>query len=446
DHEVNIKILLDSLVAGGQLNGGDRNPLLASMTDEVADLVLADNIAQNNLLGVSRTSALQMSSVHRRQIDELVAVRGLDRELEALPTDEELAQRRQAEHGLTSPELATLTAHVKLALKDDLLATGLPDSDTFAPRLPLYFPSRLRREFRSAIKKHPLRRQIVATMLANDTIDNGGITFAYRLAEDAGASSTDSIRAYAAVTEIFGLPDLWARIRGAGLDTTVEDQLILESCRLLDRASRWLLQNRPQPIAVGAEIARYSSDLRHLAPKVTGWLQGHQRDDLTTRSREAIALGAPKELVSRVYCLLDQFCLLDVSDIADIAERDVDEVAELYFAMDAHVGVDWLLTAVSGLARGDRWHSLARLALRDDLYGSLRQLTMEVLAGGEPHESPQEKINDWESTNASRLARARSALTEIFESGTLDLATLSVAARQVRSMVSGMGTRSEVGR
>ncbi|MFD4368113.1 NAD-glutamate dehydrogenase [Rhodococcus sp. NPDC058521] len=450
DHEVNIKILLDSLVGSGRLASADRNPLLASMTDEVADLVLADNIAQNNLLGVSRLSAPQMASVHRRQIDELVALRGVDRDLEALPTDEEIVRRRQMDQGLTSPELATLTAHVKLALGDDLLATDLPDSETFAPRLPRYFPSRLRKDFRSAIKSHPLRRQIVATMLANETIDNGGITFAYRLAEDAGASSTDSIRAYAAVTEIFGLPALWARIRDADLDTTNEDQLILETCRVLDRASRWLLQNRPQPIAVGAEIARYSSDLRHLGPKVSGLLQGHQRDDLRDRSREARALGVPEDLVAEVYCLLDQFCLLDVSDIADIAERDIDEVAELYFAMDAHIGVDWLLTAVSGLARGDRWHSLARLALRDDLYGSLRQLTMEVLEGGEPHETPQEKIEDWESTNASRLARARSALTEIFESGTLDLATLSVAARQVRSMVRsmvrGLGTRSEVGR
>lgn len=446
DHEVNIKILLDSLVGSGRLTVADRNPLLASMTDEVAELVLADNVAQNNLLGVSRLSAPQMASVHRRQIDHLVATRGLDRELESLPTDDELVRRRQSDHGLTSPELATLTAHVKLALKDELLATDLPDSETFAPRLPRYFPSRLRREYRTAIKSHPLRRQIVATMLANETIDNGGITFAYRLAEDAGASSTDAIRAYAAVTEIFDLPDLWARIRHAALDTDIEDQLVLESCRVLDRASRWLLQNRPQPIAVGAEIARYSSDLRHLAPKVTRWLQGHQRDDLNTRSREAVALGAPEDLVSEVYCLLDQFCLLDVSDIADIAERDIDEVAELYFAMDAHIGVDWLLTAVSGLARGDRWHALARLALRDDLYGSLRQLTMEVLAGGEPYESPQEKIDDWESTNASRLARARSALTEIFESGTLDLATLSVAARQVRSMVRSLGTGSEIGR
>ncbi|QTJ64948.1 NAD-glutamate dehydrogenase [Rhodococcus sp. ZPP] len=444
DHEVNIKILLDSLVNSGALPSEERNPLLASMTDEVADLVLADNVAQNNLLGVSRTSAVPMLTVHRRQIADLVKRRGLDRKIEVLPTDAEITRRRQAGQGLTSPELATLVAHVKLALKDDLLATDLPDSDTFAPRLPRYFPKILRERFRTAIKAHPLRRQIVATMLANETIDNGGITFAYRLADEAGASSTDAIRAYAAVTEIFALPDVWARIRSERLPAALEDDLILESGRVLDRASRWFLTNRPQPLAVGAEIARYSTDVRKMSPKVPHLLKGHQVEDLETRVRPLILRGAPEGIAFEVFRLLDLYCLLDISDVSDIAERDIDEVAELYYELDAHLGIDWLLSAVSTLARGDRWHSLARLALRDDLYSSLRQLTMEVLLGGEPDESPREKIDDWESTNASRLGRARSALTEIFESGTLDLATLSVAARQVRSMVRGVGTRSEV--
>ncbi|WP_072687815.1 NAD-glutamate dehydrogenase [Rhodococcus marinonascens] len=446
DHEVNIKILLDSLVSSGELREDERNPLLASMTDEVADLVLANNIAQNDLLGVARAHAVTRLSVNRRQIEHLASQRGLDRKLEALPTDEDIARRKQAGQGLTSPELATLTAHVKLTLEDDLLATDLPDSETFAPRLPRYFPTVLRERFRTAIKAHPLRRQIVATMLANETINNGGITYAYRLADEAGASSTDAIRAYAAVTEIFALPAVWGRIRAANMPADIEDELIIESSRVLDRASRWFLTNRPQPLAVGAEIARYSANFRALAQKVPKLVKGHQLVDLEARSGPLIVRGAPENIAFEVFRLLDLFCLLDISDIADIAERDIDEVAELYYELDAHLGIDWLLTAVSKLARGDRWHSLARLALRDDLYGSLRQLTMEVLMGGEPHETPQEKIDDWESTNASRLGRARSALTEIFESGTLDLATLSVAARQVRSMVRGVGTRSEVRR
>ncbi|QQM20132.1 NAD-glutamate dehydrogenase [Rhodococcus sp. P-2] len=446
DHEVNIKILLDSLVRSQLLPTQERNPLLASMTDDVAALVLADNIAQNALLGISRVTAPQMLGVHRRQLTDLTKARGLDRKLEALPTDKEIERRLEVGVGLTSPELATLTAHVKLSLKDDLLATELPDNDFFAQQIPQYFPTAVRDRFETEIKAHPLRRQIVATMLVNEVIDNGGITYAYRLAEETGASSTDSIRAYAAVREVFALDEVWSRIRSAGVSAEIENELIVESCRLLDRASRWFLANRPQPIAVGAEVARYSAAYRATAPLVPGLLAGHQLDDLLVRAQSVIDRGAPEALALDVFRLLDVYCLLDIADIADIADHDITEVAELYYALDAHLGIDWLLSAVSGLERGDRWHSLARLALRDDLYSSLRQLTMEVLAGGEPGESPQEKIDEWESTNASRLSRARAALVEIFESGTLDLATLSVAARQVRSMVRSMGTRSEVGR
>ncbi|AUM15666.1 NAD-glutamate dehydrogenase [Rhodococcus ruber] len=435
DHEVNIKILLDSMVTAGALAAADRNPLLESMTDEVGRIVLEDNISQNNLLGYSRTGAPTMLAVHQRLIADLVAERGIDRSLEALPGDAEIERRRLEGEGLTSPELSTLLAHVKLALADDLLDTDLPDSETFAGRLPGYFPRQLREPFRAGIRSHPLRRQIVATILANETVDNGGISYVYRLSEEAGASSTDAIRAYAAVTEIFDLPGVWARIRSADTTTAVADDLLLESHRVLDRASRWLLSNRPQPLAVGAEISRYRAMFARLAPRVGEWMQGHHVQDLKERAEPLLARGAPEELTWDVFRLLDQFPLLDVIDIADIAERDEAEVAELYYAMDAHMGIDWLLSAVTSLERGDRWHSLARLALRDELYGSLRTLTLDVLATAEPGESTREMIEDWELTNGSRLGRARSALEEIFLSGNLDLATLSVAARQVRSMV-----------
>ncbi|MEU5843831.1 NAD-glutamate dehydrogenase [Rhodococcus sp. NPDC047139] len=435
DHEVNIKILLDAMVTAGELAEQDRNPLLASMTDDVAALVLADNIDQNAVLGLERTVAPAMLGVHRRLIAALELDRELDRDLEALPDDAEFDRRAAAGEGLTSPELAQVLAHVKLALVDDLLATDLPDSETFAAALPAYFPQALRDRFRSGIRAHPLRRQIVATLLSNTTVDNGGPTYVYRLAEETGASATDAIRAYAAVTTIFGLPDLWEAIRVAGLPVHLEDDLVLESRRVLDRASRRLLSTRPQPLAVGAEISRYRDGFARLAPQVAQWMRGHHVEDFDRRTRPLLDRGAPEELTGNVFRLLDQFPLLDVVDIADITQRAETEVAELYYALDAHLGVDRLLTAVSGLERGDRWHSLARLALRDDLYGSLRSLVLDVLAGAEPGESTEEMLEDWESSNGSKLVRARAALEEIFASGSLDLATLSVAARQIRGMV-----------
>ncbi|MGN5239635.1 MULTISPECIES: NAD-glutamate dehydrogenase domain-containing protein [unclassified Rhodococcus (in: high G+C Gram-positive bacteria)] len=435
DHEVNIKILLDSMVTSGDLDLAERNPLLASMTDDVAELVLEDNIDQNGVLGLERASAPALLGVHQRLIAELEKERRIDRVLDALPDDTEIEQRRSDGEGLSSPELSQLLAHVKLSLVDDLLDTDLPDSDTFATRLPDYFPPALRTKFRTGIKAHPLRRQIVATILANDTVDNGGVSFVFRLCEETGASRTDAVRAFAAVTEIFGLRGIWNRIRSAGLPTELADELLLESRRVLDRASRWLLSNRPQPLAVGAEISRYRQLFANLAPMVGDWMRGHHVQDLEERTRRILSREVPPELVAMVYRLLDQFPILDVIDIADIVEREEDEVAELYYAMDAHLGIDRLLSAVTELARGDRWHSLARLALRDELYGSLRTLVLDVLAGAEPGETCPEMIEDWEMSNGSRLVRARSALDEIFASGSLDLATLSVAARQIRSMV-----------
>ena len=446
DHEVNIKILLDRLVISGALPESERNSLLAEMTDEVARLVLDDNVSQNYLMGLSRFDAPDMLNVYRRLISELEHRRGLDRELEALPTEREVANRRQNGDGLTSPELATLMAHVKLALKDDLLASDLPDIRAVTRRLPNYFPLPLRERFGKAIDAHPLKRQIVTTMLANEVVDLGGITYSYRLFEEVGATTTDAVRAFDAAAHIFDLHTIWKRIREAEAPTAALDDLERESKRTLDRASRWLLTNRPQPLAVGAEINRYSRGIRELRPRVRGWMVGWHLADTEAYAVKFHNRGAPPELTAEVLELLNLYPLLDVVDIADITEREGEEVGSLYYALYDHLGIDWMLTAITQLARGDRWHALARLALRDDLYGAMRALTMNVLVGGEPDESPQEKIAYWESTNQSRLARARAALAEIFESGTHDLATLSVAARQVRSMVRGAGPGTEVSR
>ncbi|WP_406236982.1 NAD-glutamate dehydrogenase [Nocardia sp. NBC_01009] len=446
DHEVNIKVLLDGVVSGGQLVEADRNPLLASMTDEVAQMVLQDNVSQNYLMGISRAEAPRMMNVHHRLIEHLQERRGIDRELEALPSDAEIKRRMEEGSGLASPELANLMAHVKLSLKADLLDTDLPDSTYFAARLPDYFPTPLRGRFGTAIKKHRLRREIVTTVVVNEMVDYGGITYAHRLSEEIGATTTDAVRAFAATTEIFDLHDVWRRIRATDASVAVRDELELETKRILDRASRWLLSNRPQPIAVGAEVNRYSRGVRELAPQVPGWLRGHHVTTLTDQSAEVIARGAPTDLATEIFGLLNLFPLLDVLDIADITDRGGDEVGSLYYALNEHLKIDWLLQAVSHLERGDRWHALARLALRDDMYGSLRSLTLDVLSGGDPEETADEKIAYWESKNQSRLGRARAALSELFESGTHDLATLSVAARQVRSMVSGVGAQSEVPR
>ncbi|OBI40442.1 NAD-glutamate dehydrogenase [Mycobacterium kyorinense] len=442
DHEVNIKILVDTAVTAGKVKPEERTELLESMTDEVAELVLADNIDQNDLMGTSRANAASLLPVHADQIRYLVAERGLNRELEALPTEKEIHRRAEAGLGLTSPELATLMAHVKLVLKDELLGTDLPDQEVFASRLPQYFPSVLRERLGAEIRSHQLRREIVTTMLINDLIDISGITYAYRITEDVGVSPVDAVRTYVATDAIFGVGELWRQIRTAGLPVSLSDRMTLDTRRLIDRAGRWLLNYRPQPLAVGAEINRFAKKVRALSPRISEWLRGDDKAIVEKEAAEFISQGASDELAYRVATGLYRYSLLDIIDIADIDDRDAAEVADTYFALMDRLGTDGLLTAVSELPRKDRWHSLARLAIRDDIYASLRALCFDVLAVGEPDESAEEKIGEWEHTSASRVERARRTLTEIYESGDKDLATLSVAARQIRRMTRTSGRGS----
>ncbi|MFC3447848.1 NAD-glutamate dehydrogenase [Amycolatopsis speibonae] len=445
DHEVNIKILLDHLVSTGSLGAEQRNELLGQMTDEVGELVLADNYRQNAVLGVSRAHAGPMVSVHQRLVAALVARGAFDRKLEALPSSAEFRALEKAGEGLTSPELATLLAHVKLDLKDELLASELPDSEVFSRRLPEYFPKPLRERFGDAIFQHPLKREIITTMVANEVVDGAGISYVFRLMEEMNATATDAVRAYAVVTHVYDLPSLWAQIDALDnvVPTEVADEMMLETRRLLDRAARWFLTNRPQPLAPLAEINRFGHVVGELAPRAHELLRGVECASVDANTERLIGKGVPTELAERIALLLHTFGLLDVTDVAELAEQQAGidavhtppETAGLYYALSDHLGIDKMLTSISGLERGNRWHALARLALRDDVYGSLRTITLDALRHSDSGTDPDEKIAHWEKTNASRLQRARVALDEISQFGKLDLATLSVAARQIRSTV-----------
>ncbi|WP_115411163.1 NAD-glutamate dehydrogenase [Nocardia farcinica] len=434
DHEVNIKILLDGLVGAGRLSTAERNALLAEMAAEVCRLVLADNESQNQLMGTARARAVASLAVHGRLIDHLEREYGLDRDLEVLPSKKEIAARRRAGHGLTSPELATLLAHVKLALRADLLAGPLPDDPAFAEHLAGYFPQRLRAEYAEAIAAHPLRREIVATVLTNDVVDNGGITYAYRLTEESGADNADAVRAFAIVTAVFDLPGLWRDLRGAGLSADLTDELIVLSRRLLDRAARWMLTQRPQPLAVAEEIARFRGGIAELTPRVAGWLSGRDAAALRTRTAALTDRGVPAELAERVALLLDRFALLDIIEVAAATGRPAAAVAPVYYLLGERLGVVPQLMAVSRLERGTKWNALARVALRDELYDTIRALCRDVLTDGEPGESAERVIDDWAQRCAAKLDRTQRILEAISESGDRDLAALSVATRQLRAL------------
>ncbi|MFC5993011.1 NAD-glutamate dehydrogenase [Pseudonocardia hispaniensis] len=338
DHEVNIKILLDRLVAAGELDREARARLLADMTDEVAELVLGDNRDQNAALGIARANAPDMIGVHARLTAELVARRGLDRELEVLPDADGFAALAAAGRGLTSPELATLLAHTKLDLTEQVLGGDLPDAPTFAGRLPEYFPRPLRERFPRAIARHPLRREIVTTMLVNEMVDGAGISYAFRLGEELAADPADAVRVYAVTTAVYELPGLWAAARAADIPVGLADRIVLESRRLLDRASRWFLTNRPQPLAVNAEIERFGPVVGSLLPRLPDLLRGRDAEALGERVEELTRQGVPRALALRSAVLPHGYGLLDVIDVAEVAagkgaRLPIEDVAALYFAL-----------------------------------------------------------------------------------------------------------------
>jgi glutamate dehydrogenase len=439
DHEVNIKILLDRLVAADELERDARNEVLLEMTDEVGSLVLADNRDQNEVLGIARAHAPAMVSVHARLTADLETRHGLDRDIEVLPDDAAYEALEAAGAGLSSPELATLLAHTKLDLTAQVLTTDLPDVAAFAGRLPEYFPHEVRERFAAAVREHPLRREIVTTMLVNEMVDGAGMTYAFRLGEELSATPTDAVRAYAVTTGVYDLPALWEELRSPQIPTAVSDALVLETRRLLDRASRWFLTNRPQPLAVGAEVSRFAGTVRELRAALPQFLRGRELATVEMKAAELRSAGIAPEAAMHNAVLIYGYGLLDVVELTELSERDREarepqEVAALYYGLSEHLGVDSALTSVTALERGDRWHALARLALRDDLYASLRAITLDALREGGPGTSVDKAIALWEKANASRLVRARAALQEVDRAGQLDLATLSVVSRQLRGL------------
>ena len=440
DHEVNIKILLDTVVADGELERPGRDALLAQMTDEVAALVLRDNHEQNVLLGNAREQAHPMLTVHARLMRSLERRGDLDRELEFLPDAKAVARRHDEGLGLTSPEFSVLVAYAKLTLKRDLLASDLPDDPWFRGTLREYFPREIVARYDDRLDAHPLRREIITTSLVNNMVNRGGITFAFRVQEETAAGPVQIARAYVVAREVFGLRDFVARVEAldAVAPTRGQTALYLEFRRLLDRSVRWLVQNRPPIVDVAAEIERFAGTVATLSPALPDLLVGAERRRLVRRTDELTSVGVPPELAADAAVLLDVFSLLDVTEIAAATATPAYDVAPLYFTLSERFQVDAMLGLITSLPRDDRWDALARAALRYDLYAALEALTVSVLmTPGAQEAPPVDRIAVWEQTNGEALARARDMVGEVSELDRTGIAALSVALRSLRGLVRG---------
>jgi glutamate dehydrogenase len=444
DHEVNIKILLGQVVAAGDLTIKQRNELLAAMTDDVGRLVLRDNYEQNVLLGNARRQSDGMLVVHQRLIHSMEADGFLNRELEFLPSDAHIEDRAQQDLGLTSPEFAVLVAYAKIRLKQQILDSTIPDEPFFQRRLRDYFPPVLVERYGDVMADHQLRRQIIATSVANDLVNRGGITFAYRAVEETGAAADQVVRAFTVAREVFGLDDYVAQVEALDnvVDCDLQADLYLEFRRLIDRAARWVLQNRPGRIDVQEEIDMFAPVAQQWRGRMTELLSGADLQRVERAVHEQVSQGVPAELSARSCALLDEFSLLDVAELADDLGQPVQRIADVHFAISDVFGLDWMLTRISRLPRMNRWEALARGAMRDDLYGAWMGLTKAVLGAGRDDEEADatERIQAWVRANESQIARARLTLDEVAAMPVPDLSSMSVALRVLRSVIRSAST------
>ncbi|HEX3610343.1 MAG TPA: NAD-glutamate dehydrogenase [Sporichthyaceae bacterium] len=435
DHEVNIKILLD--VPGTE--AADRAKLLASMTDEVAALVLADNYAQNVALAVAAVQAPALLHVHSRLIRSLERAGLLDRAIEFLPADKEIATRAADGRGLTTPELSVLLAWSKISLYDELLGGDLPDAPALRDVALHYFPSELHDACVHSVGRHPLHREIIATAVVNDLVNDAGITFVHRVREETAAASTEIVRAYLVARDAFDLEAFRAAV--SELDTKVEESVLtamrLAARRLAERATRWLLAKRRPPIDIGAELAAFGAPVREVLELLPKALCGPDAQALTARRDALVDAGVPAGLALRTAGFELAYVALDVVEVSRSHNRSLADTAAVYFLLAEQLEISALRAAVDGLPRDDRWKAMARASLRADLMAAHAALTAEVLEAGGPGSAPAGAFAAWRAEAGDAVDRAGAVLADIAGGAEADLAAASVALRAFRGLLRG---------
>lgn len=437
DHEVNIKILLNGLVRDGDMTVKQRNKLLAEMTDEIGRLVLRNNYAQNTALANSVAQSASLLHAQQRFMRRLGRDGHLDRALEFLPTDRQIRELLNGGKGLTQPELAVLIAYTKITASDELIKTSLPDDPYLQKLLYAYFPAQLRAQFPEAVDGHALRREIITTVLVNDTVNTGGSTFLHRLREETGASIEEIVRAQTAAREIFGLGQVWDAVEALDnkVAADVQTRIRLHSRRLVERGSRWLLGNRPQPLEIAETIGFFKDGVDQVWAELPKMLKGADQEWYQSILDELTEAGVPDELAQRVAGFSSAFPALDIVAIAERIGKDPLAVAEVYYDLADRLGVTQLMDRIIELPRNDRWQSMARASIREDLYAAHAALTGDVLSVGNGTSTPEERFAAWEDKNAAILTRSRTTLEEIRGSDSFDLANLSVAMRTMRTLL-----------
>ncbi|RDH40633.1 MAG: NAD-glutamate dehydrogenase [Candidatus Aquirickettsiella gammari] len=443
DHEVNCKILLNAVVAVGEMTLAQRNELLAEMTDEIAKLVLYDNYCQTRTISLAAMHAQQELEFHRRYIQELERHGKLDRALEFLPDEKALLERKALGKGLTSPEIAVLLAYTKMWVKAELLEMDTLEEDYLTRVLESAFPKPLRGRFPKFMQHHSLRREIIATKISNAMVNDMGITFVFRLKTEIGADIASIARAYAIAHHVFGFSELLGIAENLSDDVAPVTRyaIMRQFNRLIRRATRWFIYNyKDQLTDILGMVDKFRQSIVTLNKKLPDLLIGEEREFWERNVQGLIEAGISEAVAKRIASVDHEYALLDIIEAAQKNNLSLQDVAELYFMVGEKFGLTWLRSQIMKLAIETLWDTLARVILLDDLYIQQRHLTVIILQCVLDKQGNNKTcLEQWTLDNQAFIRRWEQFLADLRSTGELKLMMFSVVIRELVSMVEASG-------
>jgi glutamate dehydrogenase len=437
DVEVNIKILLAEVARKGRLTRAARDKLLASMTNEVGEIVLHNNYLQSQALSVLEQRAPERLTEYQSLVRALERSGHLNRAIEFLPADDEFLERRKQRLGLTRPELAVVLAYSKIWLSNHLLDSDLPDDPYFASEVQRYFPGPMRKRYAREIPQHRLRREIVTTQTTNSLVNRMGPVFVTRAQEETDADPAAIARAYSIAREVYSMRALWFDIEA--LDNKVlagvQYGMFYRAARLLRHTSYWLLRERGKNLHIENSVRELKPGVEQLADSIDSVIGGAAREQHDAVFAELSAGGVPEKVARRVARLPLLEPALDIVALSAIERTPVTEVARAYFELGVALGLDWLHTEIDRLSVDGTWQATARTGLRDAAMRAHRELTQQVLRTRGAARIA-DRIGRWSAARGDALASWKRTLAEMRAVGTADFATLTVGVDAVRSLSS----------
>ena len=435
DHEVNIKILLNHLLAGGEMTAQARKALLAAMTEDVVASVLEDNYQQSQTLSVLEAQATQLVEYQKRLMRAMERRGRLNRQVEYLPSDEALAELAKEDKALTRPELAVLVAYAKMVLFDDILESDIPRLASMEDMLHRYVPSRLDKAWGEALEKHQLRDEIIATELANEIVNYAGPTFLLRVEEESGFSQQEAIRAYVVSRNIYNLRDLWERIEALDhkVPATIQYLMFLDTIELLRRNTQRLLTGCQGEIDVARLTDLYRADLVTLAADPESLLSEFELQAYREKRDMYIEQGVPGDLARDIAALEPLVAACDIIDVARHRKLSVEATARCYFRLGSLIGLDWLRAAAEDFQVSDYWEALAINAMIDDMLLQHKHLAIAALKSADPAKLA-EAAAQWVRRNKAAVERVHQLLADFRTSGPVDVSKLGYATRFIRQL------------